>query len=431
MIRRMSWLSLVAVTVIVVVPSVSWSSGFALFEVGGRAGAMSGAMTAVADDPSALFWNPAGMAFQTDDGVQLMFGASGIWPTQTFYGESPYPGEGYTADQVEQTFIIPHVMLGIPVNKRLEVSFSVMAPFGLGTEWDDDFLGRYISKKADLMVIDLGGSMAYQLSDSFAFGIGVDYMMTSIELIKDVGLINPFDQQLTNVAQADLKSTGTNAAWAWNAGILWKLGGGFSLGANYRSDFTVNGNGEGYFTQYSTGYPEFDAAVGALIPFDQDLPLTAEIAFPDFWNVGLAWQNEKWTFSAQYGVMGWSSYQELPITFPENPEFSTVLEEGWEDAAQYRFGMEYRASANWAFQLGALYDETPQPIDVMSPLLADGDRTGYTAGLSYFTSKFRFNLGVEDLDIDTRSTDGTSIDGFNGTYVSDAWLVHTSFLIRF
>ena len=45
------------------VPSVSWSSGFALFEVGGRAGAMSGAMTAVADDPSALFWNPAGMAF--------------------------------------------------------------------------------------------------------------------------------------------------------------------------------------------------------------------------------------------------------------------------------------------------------------------------------------------------------------------------------
>jgi len=431
MIRRMSWLSLVAATVIAVVPSVSWSSGFALFEVGGRAGAMSGAMTAVADDPSALFWNPAGMAFQTDDGIQLMFGASGIWPTQTFYGESPYPGEGYTADQVEQTFIIPHVMLGIPVNKKLEVSFSVIAPFGLGTEWDDDFLGRYISKKADLMVIDLGGSMAYQLSDRFAFGIGVDYMMTSIELIKDVGLINPFNQQLSNVAQADLKSTGTNSAWAWNAGILWKLGGGFSLGANYRSDFTVKGNGEGYFTQYSTGYPEFDAAVASLIPFDENLPLTAEIAFPDFWNVGLAWQNEKWTFSAQYGVMGWSSYQELPITFPENPEFSTVLEEGWDDAAQYRFGMEYRAGANWAFQLGALYDETPQPIDVMSPLLADGDRTGYTAGLSYFTPKFRFNLGVEDLDIDTRSTDGTSIDGFNGEYVSDAWLVHTSFLIRF
>jgi len=327
--------ALLVAAVLLIMPSLTWGSGFALFEVGGRAGAMAGAMTAVADDPSALFWNPAGMAFQTDDGIKLMFGTSLIAPEQDFTGMSPYPGDGYTASQVDQIFFPVHLYLGIPVNDRLEVSFSLMNPFGLGTEWEDDFLGRYISKKADLMVFDLGVSMAYRLSDNVAFGIGVDYMTATIELTRNVGLINPFNQRLTDVAEMDLKSDGINSAWAWNAGLLWKIGAGFTFGASYRSEFNITGEGTGKFSQMPTGYPEFDAVLGAFIPLDEDLPITASIAFPDFWNVGISWQNEKWTLSGQYGVMGWSAYQELPIIFPENPEFSTVLEENYEDADQW------------------------------------------------------------------------------------------------
>jgi long-chain fatty acid transport protein len=422
---------LLVAAMIVVAPSLGWGSGFALFEVGGRAGAMAGAMTAVADDPSALFWNPAGMAFQTDDGIKLMFGTTLIAPEQTFYGESPYPGDGYTAEQVEQIFFPVHFYLGIPVNDRLEVSFSLMNPFGLGTEWEDDFLGRYISKKADLMVFDLGVSMAYKLSDNVAFGIGVDYMTATIELIRNVGLINPFNQRLTDVAEVRLKSDGINSAWAWNAGLLWKIGAGFTFGASYRSEFTITGEGTGKFSQMPTGYPEFDAVLGTFLPFDENLPITASFAFPDFWNVGLSWQNEKWTLSGQYGVMGWSAYQELPIIFPENPEFSSVIAENYEDADQYRIGGEYRASQHWAFQLGYLFDETGQPVESMSPLLGDGDRTAYTGGLSYYTDRFRFDLGLEYVETETRSTGGNSNDSFEGTYEGNSPLVHMSFTIKF
>ena len=134
-------------------------------------------------------------------------------------------------DQVEQTFFPPHIFLGIPVNDRLEVSFAFYTPFGLGTGWEDDFRGNYIAKKTDLMIFDLGVSMAYKISENFAFGIGVDYMVAQIELTRDIGLINPYDQRLTSVAEASLKGEGINSAWAWNAGILWKMGGGFSFGA--------------------------------------------------------------------------------------------------------------------------------------------------------------------------------------------------------
>jgi len=422
---------LLVAAVLLVVPSLSWGSGFSLFEVGNRAMGMAGAFTAVADDPSALFWNPAGMAFQTDQGMQLMVGVTLIQPTQDFTGMSPYPGDGYTVSQKSQTFPPAHFFFGMPVNERLEVSFSLTSPFGLGTWWEDDYLGRFQSIKADLMVFDLGLSMAYKMSESFAFGIGIDYMYTTIELSRHVGVINPYDQRLTDVASAELKSEGMNAAWAWNAGLLWKLGNGFQLGAVYRSDFTVTGDGNANFTQIPTGYPDLDGMLGTIFPFDGEVPIEATFAFPDFWTVGLAWQNETWTFSGQYGVMGWSAFQELPLIFPENPEFSTVMREEFEDAAQWRVGMEWRPGQRWAFQLGYLEDETGQPVEAMSPLLADGDRTSYSLGLSYSTKRFRLDVGYEHVMSDPRSTEGGSWDGYDGTYDSEADLAGATVTFKF
>jgi long-chain fatty acid transport protein len=422
---------LLVTAMVLVAPVLGWGAGFALFEVGGRSGGMAGTMTAVGDDLSTLFWNPAGMAFQTNEGTQLMFGTVLIWPEQTVYGSSPYPGDGYQAEQVKQTFFPAHLFLGIPVNERLEVSFAFHSPFGLGTEWEDDFLGNYISKKADLMVFDLGVSMAYKISENFAFGIGVDYMTATIELTRDIGLINPYDQHLTTVAEANLKSEGLSSAWAWNAGILWKIGGGFSFGASYRSAFTINGDGKATFTQIPTGYADFDGLLSTFFPFDDKVPIEATIAFPDFWNVGLAWQNEKWTVSGQYGWMGWSVYETLPIVFPENPEFSSVREENWEDAAQWRVGVEFRATQRWDLRIGYLEDYTPQPAEGMSPMLADGDRTSYAGGISYHTDRFRFDIAYEQADITTRSTEGQSPDGFDGTWEGNSPLLHMSVTLKF
>jgi long-chain fatty acid transport protein len=416
---------------LLVAPGLVWGSGFALFEVGGRSGGMAGTMVAVGDDLSTLFWNPAGLAFQTDEGIQLMFGTTLIQPEQEFYGQSPFPGDGYTAEQVQQTFFPVHLFLGIPIDDRLEVGFAFHSPYGLGTEWEDDFLGNSISKKADLMVFDLGVNMAYKLSDNFSFGIGIDYMTATIELTRNVGLINPYNQRLTDVAEANLKSEGLSSTWAWNAGVLWKMGSGFSFGASYRSDFTINGDGKATFTQMPTGYADFDALLGTFFPFDDKVPIEASIAFPDFWNVGLAWQNEKWTISGQYGVQGWSVYEELPIIFPENPEFSEVREENFEDAPQWRIGVELRATQHWDFRIGYLEDDSPQPPEGMSPLLADGDRVAYMGGLSYHTDRFRFDIAYEYVDTEARSTEGQSLDSFDGVYDAFSPLLHMSITLKF
>jgi long-subunit fatty acid transport protein len=129
--------------------------------------------------------------------------------------------------------------------------------------------------------------------------------------------------------------------------------------------------------------------------------------------------------------MRWSAFEELPIIFPENPEFSAVTEENFDDAAQWRVGMEWRAGQRWAVQAGYLEDETGQPVESMSPLLGDADRTSYSFGFSYYTKKFRLDLGYEHVMSDPRSTEGRSWDGYDGTYDNDAQLAGATVTFKF
>jgi len=427
---------LLTAVVLALLPSLSWGAGFALFEAGNKALGMGGAFTAVADDPSAMFWNPAGMAFQIDEGTQLMVGVTFIAPSKDFTGDNPYPGEGYISSQESQVFYPPHFYWATPLSDRVNFSLGFSTPFGLGTWWDEeDFAGRFISKRADLMVFDLGAQVSWKICDRLAIGGGIDYMTATIELKRNQPAINPYTQSVTDVAEIDLHSDGfSNNAWAWNAGFLFKLPAGFSIGGMYRSDFTIKGtSASAEFTQIPTGYADFDAGVAATLPAE-DADVYTELNFPDYWQIGLAWSNEKFTISGQYGVMGWNVFEELAIEFPDYPGLNSVIREDYEDSKQYRFGIDWRVSRMWALRAGYGFDESPQPIESMSPLLSDGDRDFYSAGIGFISKKgnWGFDVGYEYLTLQERSTQGRSYDGFDGLFHDGgAHLFGASFIFKF
>lgn len=390
-------------------------------------------MTAVADDPSALFWNPAGIAFQVDEGLQVQMGVTFISPSQHFNGDSPYPGDGYKAEQISQTFYPPHLYVVMPMNEHIVLGFSVTTPFGLGTYWDDDFAGRFISKRVDLKLTELSPNVAFKLTDGLAIGFGVDYAIGQIDLTKNIGFVDPYTQQVADVGQLHLSTDGLgNTAWGYHAGVQVKLGKGLSFGALYRSEINLTyTDGYGSFRQFATGHADFDGALAALVPFGEKVDLRSKITYPDFFSLGLAWQNEKWTVSGQWGRMDWSSFDSLPIEFPDHPELSDTVEEGYKNVDQYRFGVEYRVNEKLAVQAGYLNDNTPQPRASMSPLLGDGDREGYCAGVSFEAFGIRTDVGYMYLDIDTRDTGGQSFDGYEGTYHSKAQLFGATMTLKF
>jgi long-chain fatty acid transport protein len=415
-------------------PTLSYGAGFALFEHGNRAMAMGGAFTAVADDPSAMFWNPAGLAFQTDKGIQVMGGATFITAgDQDFEGASPYPGDGYTASQKNQIFYPAHFYITYPINDRVNLGFSTLTPFGLGTWWEEDFAGRFISKRVDLRTFDFSPNIGFKINDSMAVGFGVDYMVGQIDLTRNIGFINPYTQQLADVGQVHLHTDDLSSdGFGWHAGFLMKMPAGVSLGILYRSAIEIDYNGVGSFTQYPTGYADFDGLLASQIPFGSKVPITTKIEFPDYWAISAAWTGERAKVSAQYGKMGWNSFSELPLNFPENPVFTTAVKQDYQDADQYRLGFEWLQSEKLAFQAGLLYDNTPQPTQSMSPLLGDGDRTGISIGTSYTLGNFQFDLGYMYLKFDERCTGGDSYDGYEGCYLNTkAHLIGGTITARF
>ena len=133
-------------------PTSSFGAGFALFEHGSRAVGLGGAFGATADDPTAIYFNPAGIAFL--QGTQFALGTELITESDTFTGANPYPGQGYSVDMKKQIFALPELYLTGELTPDLHWGIGAYAPFGLGTWWPDEYAGKYISKRVTLQGVE-------------------------------------------------------------------------------------------------------------------------------------------------------------------------------------------------------------------------------------------------------------------------------------
>jgi long-chain fatty acid transport protein len=414
---------------LLLVPAASHGAGFALFEHGARAVALGGAFGATADDPTAIYFNPAGIAFLS--GTQMAAGVYFITESSKMYGANPYPGQGYRAEMKSQIFYPPHIYLTGELTPDLHWGIGAYAPFGLGTWWPNEYAGKYISKRIGIQVFNVNPTLSYKLTDNLAIAAGVDYFYSAVDLTRSIGVISPYTQQAAEVGQVHLY-TDYKGGWGWNVGVLGKLDGGFSIGATYRSNVTVDYTGKASFTQFSTGHADFDAIVASEVPFGHKVSATSKIKFPDEVRVALAWHGQKWGIEGDVIRMGWSSFKDLPVDMPAYPALSEVRPEDYKDSDSYRLGVEYKASPTLALQIGALYDETPVPAVSVSPLLPDATRRGATIGASFgLTPKTRLDVSYMYLKFSDRNTQGMNYDAYEGTYKTTANLFGFTVVHRF
>lgn len=428
---KVKGIALCAAAALLLTPTLAHGNGFALFEHGARGVGMGGAFGATANDPSAGYYNPAGLAFL--EGMQSSAGAYLITETSKFTGDDPYPGAGYKAELEHQIFYPLHLHVTGDLAKNLRWGISTTAPFGLGTWWPDDYAGKFITKRVDLKVLNLNPNLAYKVSDNFAVAVGFDYFLSQVDITKSIGVINPYTQQVAEVGQVHLFTPDWETGSGWNAGILWKIGGGFSFGATYRSRVEMKySDAEASFVQFGTGYADFDAIVAGLLPFGDNVPGTSEIVFPAEMRYAVAWHNDVWTVEADFVRMGWDTFETLPITIEGRPDLSSVRAEDYVDRTTFRFGVEWKTSDRWAWQFGYLDDPTPVPTASVSPLLPDSDRTGYSVGFTWdWTNKMQVQSSFLYLPFDDRSTDGQDHDNYNGSYETTAYLWGFSLVYRF
>ena len=403
--------SLAVAAVFAVGYSQAYASAFALIEqnASGLGNAYAGA-AAVAEDASTIFFNPAGMSL-LPAGKHLSMGLSLIKPSAKFSNSGsiasgtgvpvatalrPLGGTGGDAGDLAA---VPNFYFAMDLANDWKFGIGVSAPFGLMTEYDPGWAGRFQGGKSDLKTMNLNPSVSWKLNDKVSLGFGVNYQKIDAELSSAVnytaatfgGLmlagagLGPATAVAGGIPAANAEGTvtikGKDSAWGYNAGAMFQLTPETRLGVSYRSSIKYHLTGTAAFTNAPAGLP---AAVASNFSSGN---VSLDIKMPDSLSLALVHQlNPKWSLSGDLTWTGWSKIKELRILRDTGTTLSNTPE-NFRNTMRAALGATYRYNDNWSSKVGIAYDQTPVNDVDRTPRLPDGNRTWLSVGAQYRMSK--------------------------------------------
>ena len=422
------------------------ASGFQLKENSvkamGRAFAGSGVATG---DASVVANNPAtmtsfeGTTFQADVTVidlSAEFNGSGVSAVGTPLARPTTGGNGGNAGDATP---VPAMSIIHKLDNGLTLGAMVSAPFGLKTEYDEGWVGRYQALTSDLKTVDLTLSAAYEIvPDRFSVGVGLIYERAEAELSKAVDFgtalaassVPGFAPQSAD-GKAVIKGDDTNIGWL--VGLNWRPTDTLAIGLSHRSEIDHELQGTADWTVPGNARTVLNA-IGRSTLF-QDGAGSAKLTTPSVTTVSLAWQaTDRLAVMADYSQTDWHSLREVRIDFG-NPDPDSVEDFSWEDTAFYSIGADFKLNDTLTLRGGLGYDETPTSIATRTPRLPDENRRWFSLGLGWALSdSFEINAAYSRIEPDTPKidiVDTSTLHTLQGEYSSDVNLFGISGQFRF
>ena len=222
------------------------AAGFRLPEQGAKAMGMGMAFVAQADDPSAIYFNPAGIVQL--EGQNVMIGGTYIRQNGAkFTGTTPLTlntGTGLfdiqSETQKDLDNVIPNAYWTRKHSKNLAYGVGIFTPFGLGQEYKNRQTSIFRNQvtKVEILTVVVNPTVAWRFNDVIAVGVGFDFMYGKAKL-NQAGVVRlgaaPLDQ--VNIFQLDLEGDGT--AYGFNFGFLVTPSENWKFGAAFRSAWAI------------------------------------------------------------------------------------------------------------------------------------------------------------------------------------------------
>ncbi len=412
MFRRRLVYSFLAAVFVLFLSTSAFAAGFALYEGSARGNVIGGGLVASADDPSALFYNPAGITQLK--GTQAQMGFTAITPMISVQTTVPtngvvqtYQAAGnYSNDFDRNWFFPPHAYLTYQINNNWWAGLGMFSRFGLGTEFkgplNPGWPGRYNSYNASIVEAEINPNIAYKVNDKFSVAAGIVASYFNLTLQRDMPA---YPSPAT--PETDLKLHGDSWSWGWNLAAQFKPTDWMQMGISYRSKIDHSLSGK------TTTNPS-----GVLYP--TDVGIKGDLTLPGMVFGGLNFNVTK-DVSVGGGVYwtGWESYDKLQINFERAfaGRTQTTTPKNWANVARYLIGTEWKATPNWDLRLGYAYDTAPSPPDTIDYILPDNDRHMFSFGAGYHKAAWSFDFSYTYMAIVDRSYSGTNIPtNPTGTY---------------
>lgn len=327
---------------------------------------------------------------------------------------------------------VPAMSFIAPLSGQFEyvtLGAMISAPFGLKTEYDEDWVGRYHAIKSDVKIIDLTLAASLDLSDRFSVGAGLIYEHSDVTLSNAIDFgsgicANPQTQPLCFMPNpvtgpygpqkqdGKVSVNGTDNSFGWIFGMNWRPTDNLSFGYSHRSEVDHEVRGSADFTVPGTA--AFLTSGGAYV----DTGAGAKLTLPSTDTFSATWDvNEKLALMAEASLAGWDSLKEIRIEFDNPVQADSAENYSWKDSWFYSIGAEYKLNERWTLRGGVARDDSPVSLPHRTPRMPDQDRQWYSIGATWAASD-NFDITASYSRIQLVDTPVVGIASSSGSYIS-------------
>lgn len=334
--------------------------------MGIRALGIGAAFVGIADDPSGIYYNPAGLILQNQ---RLNFSISGVYimPTHRYMIEN-----GVSAKSKNNTGI-PQFFITYKASERTTLGFGIFIPYaGGGVNWSADDLGFPLS--SHLGVVSYTPSLSYRISDKFSLGININLYRGIFELNTDTGIL------------AALKTEESGSSLSASLGLLFYPNDKWRIGLSIRGPAKMTLSGKTFYTISVPGVGNVRYESDSETQFN--LPWDIELGFMHKFSDRLILST-----SAQYTL--WSTLDKVTKTFKDLPGIGDMVEEenlNFKDILILRAGLEYMIPAGVFLRGGVGLDKAASPPQNLSINNIDVDKLTLLGGVGYRSGSMEINF---------------------------------------
>ena len=367
----------------------SFSSGFFILEQGvegfktGYAGA-----TTTSQGPEAVFFNPALLA-QTPK-TQLSLGAHYLNPHFKFKNHaSTLYGRPLNAEQKNNFFksaVLPNIYFSTPVNEDFAIGLGIMVPFGIKSDYSQNWAGRYHAVKTELKTSTINPAFAYKANEWLSVGFGLFAQKAEAELSSMIDFGGLGRKMGTKPQSSDGKVVVKGHDWGYgfNMGALVTPTEKLKIGANFRSSVAYKLKGHAEFELTPIGN-----MVKKLTGAFENSAIRSGLTLPEVAFLGAAYRlTPEWEIMADVTYTHWKRLKELRVEFANKKQADDVLPMNWRNSFRYAAGVKHFLNDQWQIGFGGGIDKSPVTKKDLGPRAPDADRYFLHTGLSYKMTDF-------------------------------------------
>ncbi len=361
------------------VASLSFGLGFRIPDQNAEATARGDAFAATADNPSAIYYNPAGITEL--EGTRALMGAYAITLKSRVDLAAPGDHSRFSSTNTDFQTVPTFFVTWKPKQYPIALGLGVYAPYGFSVEYDDNTPFRSLAVKGSIQYITINPVIAWKITDTLSIAAGPTVNYGKAELVQ--GIVNPGDQ---------FKFKGDGVAYGFNAGIMWNPHQMHHFGLTYRSATRLDFSGHSTvnvdpFTAATPFGPVKVPGVHTREDSDANFDLPQNVVF------GYSFRpTQDWNFEVN---VDWTDWDSLNTVMIRQGSGDAPVPFNWRSSFLYEFGVTKKFSHGFSASLGYVYSQKSVPNESFNPAIPDSNRHIFSGGFGQRYDHFNWFLAYQ------------------------------------